>query len=307
MIEATVTTGNNLFRRYPWLPMVSSCFFFAWMAFTAKVLSGTPSAALWVDRHYPIDEVVFFRSFIMLLVLVPIIAWEGWPDLAPLRPHLRTILLRGFYGTIALFCYFITISKISLSAAVITVNTSPLFAAVFSSLVLKEAIPKRLYWAFPLTFTGVCLAAGHQAALGEDTYQSVGYLFGILSACFSGAAYSMVRMLKDTPASVIVLSLTVVAVVASLPMLARGFLVPTLRDSVWMIAMGTTGGIAQWLMTIGYRYNTAARASSLNLATVGFTVLIAFLALGERMHPFQWFGLALIALGTAACSTSKAE
>ena len=299
--------SEDLFSRYPWLPMIVSCFFFAIMAFAAKVLSGTPRAALWVDHHYPIDEVVFFRSFIMLIVVIPIVGWEGWPALGPLRPHLRTILLRGFYGTIALFCYFITISKISLSAAVITVNTSPLFAAVFSSLVLKEAIPKRLYWALPLTFTGVCLAAGHQAAIGDDSYQSVGYLFGVLSACFSGAAYSMVRMLKDTPACVIVLSLTVVAVAVSLPLLPQGFIVPSGRDAVWMLIMGSAGGIAQWLMTVGYRYNTAARASSLNLATVGFTVLIAFLALGERLHPFQWFGLVVIALGTAACSTGKAE
>ena len=286
--------------------MLSSCFFFSIMAFAAKVLSGTPQSALWLDHRFPTVEVVFFRSFIMLLVMIPMIAWEGFPDLAPLRPQARNILLRGFYGTIALFAYFTTISKIPLSAAIITVNTSPLFAAVLASLFLGEAIPRRLYWAFPLTFLGVCLAAGHHA-LTANPGEAIGYLFGIVSAFFSGAAYSMVRQLKDAPASAIVLSLTLVTVFVSIPLLPHVYIQPSGRDLVWLVTMGVAGGIAQWFMTIGYRYNTAARASSLNLATVGFTVVLAFLILGERLEQPQWLGLLLIALGTAACSSSKAE
>lgn len=62
--------------------------------------------------------------------------------------------------------------------------------------------------------------------------------------------------------------------------------------------MGLSGGIAQWFMTLGYRYNSAAVASTLGLAAVVFTTFLAYLFLGETFTAVQLLGVLLILGGT---------
>ncbi len=54
--------------------------------------------------------------------------------------------------------------------------------------------------------------------------------------------------------------------------------------------MGLSGAAGQWFMTLGYRYNTAATAASLGLATVALTAALAFWLLSESLGSWQMLG-----------------
>jgi drug/metabolite transporter (DMT)-like permease len=288
--------------RFPALPLYVSSLLFAVMALAGKALSPPHPASL------SLAWVVLLRSLIALVVLSPAVLLDARAGLASLLLHGRGMVLRGVAGALSMWTYFLAIQCIPVGEAVLFSNTSPLWTALIASVFLKETMPPRLWLAFPATFCGVCLVSWPSLELGAQPHQLLGIVAGLASAAFAGAAYSTVRSLRGVPASWVASALLIAGTLSSAP-LAALHAPRAMGASTWLLAllMGVSGGLAQWTMTIGYQYNKATRASTLNMTTVAFTVLLAWPALGESPMPIQLLGLALIFFGCANATSGHSE
>ena len=98
--------------------MVVASLLFACMGVCVKLAAVTHSAI----------EVVFYRSFLSLIIMACIIGMRG---VAIATPHWRWQISRGLFGFAALFSYFWAITLLPLATAVTLNYTSAIFLAIF--------------------------------------------------------------------------------------------------------------------------------------------------------------------------------
>lgn len=272
--------------RRPWLAPYLACLFFALMALCVRKLEALPTA-----------EVMFFRCALPVALYLPLVL-RSRASLGLAWNHRGALLSRGLCGTLSLYCYLVAIRLIPLADLAVTTNTSPLWTALVAWLTLGETLSSRLFWAFPVSFLGVALVAGSHA--GGDGW---GYLAGLASAALAGSAYALLRKLRDIPPEITAMAFLGLAGLCAFPFLLQAYRPPTSDQTALILGMGLSGAAGQWFMTLGYRYNTAATAASLGLATVGLTAVLAYWFLGESLGSWQLLGMLLILVGTLGATS----
>lgn len=273
--------------------MLVASLLFACMGVCVKLAAATHSAV----------EIVFYRSFISLLIMFGLVRWRGVP-LA--TRHLRWQLNRGVVGFVALFSYFYAITLLPLATAVTLNYTSAIFLAVY------------------LGLTGMRLRGGVLAALAigllgvalllRPTFhadQLGGGLVGLASGALAGMAYFSVRELgaRGEPEARTVFYFSLVASLGS----GLWLLVSELHPVDWhsgALLFGVAGfaTAAQLAMTRAYTRGKTLLAATLAYSTVVFSSLFGALFWGELLPPSAWLAVALIVLsGVAATHFSRAR
>ena len=244
----------------------------------------------------PTAEVMFFRCLLPVILYLPLIV-RSRSSLVLAWRHRHSLLSRGLCGTLSLYFYLVAVGTIPLADVAVTTNTSPLWTALAAWWTLGERPTSSLVWAFPLSFLGVALVAGSHVSGTPG-----GYLAGLASAGLAGTAYALLRKLRDLPPEVTAMAFLGLAGLCAFPFMVSSYLRPDPEQTLYILGMGLTGAAGQWFMTLGYRYNTAATAASLGLATVALTAGLAFWLLGEPLSSLQLLGMLLIVTGTLGAS-----
>ena len=139
--------------------------------------------------HIPAMETVFFRCIVATVFCV----WGLRRAKASLigSNHLM-LLLRGMFGTTALYFFFVTLQQMPIASAQTIQYLSPIFTATIAIFVLKEAVRPTQWFFYAIAFSGVLLIEQFDSRI-ELKY----LIFGIISAFCSGMAYNLVRSLCD--------------------------------------------------------------------------------------------------------------
>jgi uncharacterized membrane protein len=93
-------------------------------------------------------------------------------------------------------------------------------------------------------------------------------------------------------------SLTTMAVVVSMVWLAIGKPVPTDAAALAVapiIILGITTALSRLAMYAGVKFLGGMQTAIMAVAEIGVALILSALVLGERLTPFQWFGVALLA------------
>src|SRR5207253_9476875 len=128
--------------------------------------------------HIPAMETVFFRCAVASLYCVYGLRRANASLIG--SNHLM-LLLRGIFGTTALFCFFLTIQQMPLASAQTIQYLSPIFTTVIAIFVLSENV-KAVQWVFyAVAFAGVLVIERFDERI-SPLYLAI----GILSAFCSG-------------------------------------------------------------------------------------------------------------------------
>ena len=272
--------------------LYGACFFFAMMALSVKLC--TQPSALLGEHHVSPLQVVFFRSFLCLILMLPFLLRDLKSH--PIRiPMIKPLMLRSLAGGLAMIFYFQAISRLPLPTAVLLNYTSPLWAGLFAFLYLGEALSSGLILAYPLALTGVLMVVGGPGA--SDDLAAVG--LGLASAVMAGAAYTALRGLRGTPSTIVVSGLCLITSLCTAPCCYLNYVPPSPIEwgMLWTCALASA--LAQVLMTIGYRTSSTAAASTIGLATVAVSGLLSCVVLGEMLQFKQWAGIAVLLWATS--------
>lgn len=224
--------------------------------FFVKLLGTGASLPFFGDlQEYPGHELVLARSLVSATLSYIVIRKKK----IPLKGNnTRWLLIRGLSGTIALTIFFYTIHVLPLAVASILQYLAPIFTVIFAIILLKEKV-RLIQWLFIiLSFSGVCLIVldqfSDQTALpGEEIREKLSFFWmgmGLISAVFSGIAYTAIMKLKETDAPItIVFYFPIIAIPLMTILCFFDFTFPIGIEWFYLLIIGLFTQFAQLLLT----------------------------------------------------------
>lgn len=240
--------------------------------------------------HIPTMEIVFFRCLVAILFCYIGLrrtnsSWIG--------TNHKLLFLRGFFGTIALTLFFLTLQNIPLASAMTIQYLSPIFTAIIAIFLLKEKV-KHLQWLFyAIAFAGVLF-------IGQFDFRvSYLYLFlGIFSAFCSGVAYNLVRSLREREHPlVVVLHFQLVGVIAGFFYILFDWETPKNWDWLYLILVGVFAHFGQVFLTNALQKEKAASVAIVNYSGLIYGLLFGWFIFGETQTLMSLFGMILVVVG----------
>ena len=256
-------------------------FFFSLMNLGVKLLPGIP-----------VFELILFRSSIAALIAYSALRAQGIPARGK---RVDLLLLRGGFGFAALVLFFLTLQELPLASAVTIQYLNPLFVAILGIFLLGERMsPLQWLWFF-LSTAGIVMIKGF------DYRVSILLLaVGVLSALFSGLAYTMVRKLKDSDHPLVVtLYFPLVTIPLSGAATAFNWVPPAGYDWLIILGMGITAQLGQLFMTKSLHLEKANIVISMHYTGIIYGLLFGYFLFGEVYSWQSLCGILLVLTGIA--------
>ena len=241
-------------------------------------------------EYFSNTELVFYRSFIGLIIMYGIVLQRGG---SIVTPQWRSHLWRGISGSIALLLFFYCITVLPLATAVTLNYTSPLFLTLLLMLVLGERFHAPLTIAIALGFVGMILLL--HPTLERD--QLIPGLLGLISGFFAGIAMLNVRELgrSGEPEWRVVFYFSLIATLISAAAMLLDTIHPlTCASLPILLGLGCSATLAQLALTRAYSTGKTLVASSLSYSAVLFATLFGIMLWGETLSLHSWIGMLLI-------------
>lgn len=264
--------------------MALSSVFFAAMATVARAASTTLSPAQLVTARFVIG---------LLVVAVLFAALRSRPKIN--RPWLWA--QRGVLGGGAVYFYFYAIAHLDVGPATLLNYMSPIYAAVFGVVFLKETAAPRLWVGLLFATVGGALVVLGTADKGSHFELSPGAWAGILSAILSGAAMTTIRALrKDTDAVTVFFSFSLFGLIWAVPFSVWSWKPLESFDLLPLLLVGGLAAAAQLLMTYAYGYVTASAGSVWTQFTPALCWVLGIVFLHETPNALATAGAVICVL-----------
>jgi len=248
----------------------------------------------------PQSEIVFFRNFIGLILLLPLAARRRLP-LRTSRFGLH--VLRAIFGFVAMYLYFFAISRLPLADAVLLNYTSPLFISFFAFMILGEQLSKNRKLSIVIGFIGVCCLFHPSSAIA-----SIAGLLGLLSGVSAGFAQISIKKLSSTePGLLIVILFAFFGSIFSLIPMLFVFTLPDAGTWMVLIAIGCFGNLGQLSMTHAYKLAPASQVAPLGYFGLVFAGLIGFIFWNEAPDYWMVIGTVFIVIAGTLVAREHVE
>ncbi len=250
---------------------------FATMLLSILLFTMMDASVKWLGAIYPTAQIMFFRCAVALIPVIVIIYLRGGIGVLRTRQK-RLHLLRSTLGIGAMGFAFYAFSLMPLAEAISILHTAPLFMTALSVLILREKVGLRRWSAVLLGFVGMLIVVRPGAGMLES-----GGIYMLTAAFLIGCTTVIIRHLGkiDDPVC-ITFYFTVTGLVVSLGgLLLQGWRQPPPAELLLLLLVGLFGGLAQYLMTLSYRYLAVGILAPLKYLTIVFGGAIAYLVWGE--------------------------
>jgi len=235
-------------------------------------------------------QIVFFRSIGTLFFTVPLIIKSKTPILGNNK---KWLIIRGLAGVFSLTCFFQSLNYLAVGTAVSLRYTSPIFAAIFALIFLKEKIKPIQWFLFLAAFTGVLIIKG----FGVDV-NSTGIIFVLLSAISLGVIFVVIRKIGNTEHPLVIINyFMVMAFVFGGVMSINHWKNPNLIEWLLLLSLGVFGYIGQLYMTKALQSQETNVIAPLKYLEVVFMIIIGAFWFGEIYNLWTLFGILLIMFG----------
>jgi drug/metabolite transporter (DMT)-like permease len=299
---------NNQNLRQGIIFMLIASFSFAMVGACTRILRDSISSV----------EIVFFRNVIGVVFIGysvfkrPLIQIGGKPFL---------LVFRGVIGTIALYTFFYSITKIGLAEAITYQQTYPIFIAVFSIFIAGEGLRRNEWLAVLLGFAGICFIFIPQMSGGSLNTRS--HVIGIANAILTGFAYMSIRGLSSYyDARSIVLSFMISGIILpiismgigqyydfpSIDFLVASYVSPHGFDWFWIVVLGIAAMIGQIYLTKAFSYGKAGTVSAVGFSNIVFSVIFGLFLGDPRPSTLAFLGIGFVIIsGIIISYQSKKE
>ena len=240
--------------------------------------------------HIPAMETVFFRCIVAAVFCVYGLRRA---NSSLIGSNHVLLLLRGIFGTTALFCFFLTLQQMPLASAQTIQYLSPIFTATIAIFILKEKVMPMQWLFYVIAFSGVLVIERF------DSRISPFYLaLGILSAFCSGMAYNLVRSLRgrEHPLTV-VLHFQLVGMVVGFISLFFEWKTPQGLDWLYLFLVGVFSQLGQMFLTNALQRERIAGVAIINYTGLIYALTIGWFVFGETQGITSLLGMLLVVAG----------
>lgn len=236
-----------------------------------------PDATLIRLADAPDAEIIFWRGMFTALAFGAVVAARHRPrTIAVTRSIGRVGIVVGVLWSLTTILFIYAVNHTAVANALVILSTAPLFAALFSHVVLGERLSRRTWIAIAVVFAGVLVTFG--SAIRID---------GVSGAVAALAVAGVVGLnLTLTRRSAAVDMLPALALGGVLSLLAMGVVAwPPLISAQDAFVIGLAGGVlspaALALVTLGTRFLSSPEVSLLLLIETAMGPLFAWAVLNE--------------------------
>ena len=263
------------------LLMTASATFFGLMAFSAKLASARLSG--------PQVAMIRFAVGILPVLLVP-----RYRRAAMHFERLDLLFLRGFFGGLAVLCYFIAIAHISVGVATLLNYTAPIFSGTFSMLFIGEKISPKVLIPMPVALAGVFLVVHAHARPGDILGFGKWELVGLLSAICSGAAVTAMRRARRGENSwSVYASFCLLGLFTCAPFGIATWRNPTASEWTPLALTSLFAIGAQLLLTFSLRWVDAMTVGVISQIAVPISMILGATLLNDTIPPMAILGSVL--------------
>ncbi len=253
---------------------------FAGMAISARELQTTLS----------VFEILFFRSLIGVLVVLPFILRNRFADLRTARFRFHGI--RALVQFSAQICWMYGIAHLTLSDLTAIEFSVPVFTAILAVLFLGERMWKHKWVATGLGFVGVLIILQPEGS----AFSVAGFVMLTGSALYAASGVLVKYLTRtDTPQGIIFYMNLQQLPLGLLPaVLAYEWVTPSLADAPWILAWGLAGLLAHYTMARALRLADITIVFPLDFLRLPMMALLGFLIYAETLSPWTLAGGAAI-------------
>lgn len=256
-----------------------------------------------LGNRYPSVELVFFRNFIGLIIILlsiyhkPVIQIGG---------KITLLLFRGTIGATSLFAFYYCLTKMQLAVANTYNLTYPLFIGFFSVVLLKTPLSWKQWLSILLGFAGVLFifrpdmnypVKYHLVGL----YSGVGTSLGYLSIHYLGKYYERRTILVSFLAGGLILSCFSFLVSAfyknpSYDFFLASFIMPQGYDWLLILCMAVIALIGQSFVTNAFSLGKPAVMGTLNFLQIPFSWIAGMMLGDANYNLYTYIGIFLVLL-----------
>ena len=253
-----------------------------------------------VSAEIPTGEIVFFRSFFAMPVILVWLAWIGELGDGLQTAHPAGHLWRGLVGTSAMFCGFSAVALLPLPEVTAIGYAAPLIAVILAAMFLGEEVRVFRIGAVLLGMAGVVVILAPRLSVigdGPTTTETAGALVALLMALLMALAQVFARRLvrtETTPAIVFYFSAT--ATLLALFTIPFGWAMPTPSAFLLLVLSGILGGVGQIFLTMSYRHAETGVVAPFEYTSMLMSVAIAFWVFDEVATETTLTGATLVVL-----------
>jgi len=240
--------------------------------------------------HLPTMEIVFFRCalgviFCYIGLRKAKASFKG--------SNRKLLLLRGLFGTTALYLFFLTVQNIPLASAMTIQYLSPIFTTIIAIFILKESVKLFQWFCYALAFVGVLFIEQFDARV---TF--VFLILGIASAFCSGVAYNLVRTLREREHPLtVVFHFQIVGLIAGFAFTIFDWQPPAVWDLLFLFLIGAFSQLGQIFLTNALQKERAASVAIVNYTGLIYGLLVGWFVFGESQTVESLSGMILVVAG----------
>jgi drug/metabolite transporter (DMT)-like permease len=219
-------------------------------------------------------EIVFFRTFIAVIIMAPLAIKSGTKVFKTSSPKLQ--ILRALIGSSGMLCFFYGLSLTTLAEATTLGFLVPIFATLLAIIFLKERVKLPRWAAIGVSFTGALIV------IRPDISLSLGPLL-ILYASLSWAISILIAKkltIKDSPISITfwqAVGGAPLALIVSIPI----WMWPNTTQWSLLIIIACLGTIAQTSLNAALKLGDVSFLLPLDYLRLIWAILLGYAFFGD--------------------------
>ena len=242
---------------------------------------------------YPIGQVLFFRGCFGIIFYFFVIPKERLHNFY-LTKRAGLHFLRCLSGLIALVAIFIALRSLPLATVVSISFAAPIFTTIFSIFLLHEKVGLFRWLAVIIGFFGI-LVITEPGISSLNVY----YIFPIIFCLGLSYVAIAIRQLSTTePVWLISFYFSLSITFLSFLTIPQGWIMPDLKDFIFLSMIGIFGGVANLWLSQSYKYSEVSLVTPLKYLALVFAIFFGYFIWNEVPTIKTLFGAALVIVST---------
>lgn len=254
-----------------------------------------------VPSTVSIGTIIFFQYLIVLLGCLPLVFVKGSASLKTSR--FSGHFFRAIVGIITFGLFFLSLSSISMTNAVVLRSTTPFWIPIILLLWRRQSVPWRLWITIVIGFLGVILVVNPSGT----GYFSIGTWYALGSGVFVALAALAIRRLSSSePPHRTLFYYALIATLVTFPF--ASFQWRLFESFSWLLLMGigVLMFIIQWTLIKAFQYAKASRLAPMSYTAIVFSALFDWLIWNKIPGALNVVGiLVIVGSGTIALLLEK--
>ncbi|MDP6805694.1 MAG: DMT family transporter [Rhodospirillales bacterium] len=269
-----------------------------WMLMAVTFFTAGGLVMKHLAQAVPISMIVFFRNWVVLVVLLPILFRNPPQRLRPQR--LWVHVLRAVTGVTSFTCLAYSLRELILADAMALSFTTPLWGIVISAIFLGEAVRARRLSATVLGFAGVLFIVRPQVEIDPAMLVALG---GAFLATMSMAYLK--QLTASEPPILIMITFSLIATVITAAPAVLVWEPPTPAEFGWLIAVGIFALGGQFGMMRAFTHADVSLVLPLDFLRLPLAAVAGIFVFSEI--PDQWTIMGAAIIGVASVYVARPE